>query len=286
MYLRFFHLREQPFSMGSHERFFYESENHAEALANMLYTIRHRKGMVLITGEIGSGKTFLGSMLARRLGPKVEAAMVYNPPASPRQLVRAVAEGFGVPDVSAEDDKLALTTRLEQWLEDAYVRGRLAALILDEAQSLPDDALEEVRFLWNWERDGQRLLQIALIGQPDLRQRLQRPQWEAFQQRIVLSYHLGPLGPMDTVRYILHRRKTAAYNGSPLRFTRRALGYIHAASQGIPRLVNILCDNALLLAYARNETKITSAMVAKVLREMTCWPVSAPEPEQGPSDRT
>ena len=281
MYLEFFNLREFPFSIGCDGRFFFESEAHAEALANMLYTIQHRKGMVLVTGEVGTGKTFIGSMLSSHLGGAAQVVMVKHPPDSPKQLLRAVAEGMGA-RVSEADDKIKLVNQLERYLDRMHRRRKLVALILDEAQSLSDQTLEEIRFIWNWERDGQRLLQIVLIGQPELRERLRQPKWESFLQRIVLSYHLGGLSRQDTARYILHRRKAAALNSSPLRFTLRALEYIHAASGGVPRLVNILCDNALLRAYARNTTKITSGIVERAAREMTAWTRENPPPALSP----
>lgn len=283
MYLEFFNLREFPFTIGCDGRFFFESEAHAEALANMLYSIQHRKGMVLVTGEVGTGKTFVGSMLSARLGNAAQVVMVRHPPDSPKQLLRAVAEGLGA-RVSVTDDKLKLVSQLEKYLERIHRRGRLVALIVDEAQSLSDQTLEEIRFIWNWERDGQRLVQIVLVGQPELRDRLSHPRWESFLQRIVLSYHLGNLSRQDTARYILHRRKAAAMNSSPLRFTLRALEYIHTASRGIPRLINILCDNALLRAYAKNTTKITSRIVERAAREMTAWTRENPPPEASGTD--
>ena len=278
MYLSFFKLTEFPFSIACDEKFFFESQSHAEALANMLYTIQQRKGMVMITGEIGSGKTFLGSMLSSRLGKAAQSVMVKHPPDSAKQLLRAVAEGLDV-KVSRGDDKLTLVNRVEKALERLYRRRRLAALILDEVQSLPDQALEEVRFMWNWERDGQRLLQIVLIGQPELRERLRHGIWESFLQRIALSYHLDPLSREDAARYVLHRRDKAARNDSPLRFTSRSLEYIYAAARGVPRLINTICDNALLKAYAENSTTITGRIVAGAAREMTCWGVDGEPPD-------
>ena len=278
MYLEFFNLKEFPFSIGSDEKYFYESDIHAEALANMLYTIQQRKGMVLITGEVGSGKTFLSSMLASRLGKSALVVSVRHPPDSAKQMLRAVAEGIGV-RVGRTDDKLTLVKELENKLERHLRRDRLVAVILDEVQDLPDEAMEQIRLMWNWEVDGQRLVQLVLVGQPELRPRLQEPKWESLQQRIVLSYHLGALTAADTAKYILHRRKIAAKNGNcPMRFTIRALEDIHEITKGIPRLINILCDNALLTAYAANTTKITSGIVAKVVRNMTTWSLNPPAP--------
>jgi general secretion pathway protein A len=282
LYLKFFSLQEYPFSIGCEDRFFYESDIHAEALANMEYTVQQRKGMVLITGEVGAGKTFLANMLAARLGPSCLVVDVPHPADSAKQLLRSVAEGVGI-ETSGETDKLSLVRQLKDRLDQLHRRGRIVAVILDEVQDLPNSAMEEIRLMWNWERNGQRLLQFVLVGQPELRDRLQEPRWESLQQRIVLSYHLGRLGLRDTAKYILHRRKVAASNGCPLQFTVRAIEQIYAATRGIPRLINILCDNALLTAYARSTYKINSDIISTVLRDMTCWALNASAADQDSS---
>ncbi|HUS91776.1 MAG TPA: AAA family ATPase [Phycisphaerae bacterium] len=270
MYLEFFKLTEFPFGNGCDERFYFASELHVEALANMVYTVRQRRGMVLITGEVGAGKTFLGSMLAGRLGLGATVVTISHPPSSPRQLLRALLSGLGVNE-SQEADKLTLAEQAEAELERQFRRHRTVALVLDEAQALPDEALEEVRMLWNWERQGHRLLQIVLIGQPELADRLQCARWESLRQRIILSYHLGHLSVGDTARYVLHRRQVAAAEGCLLRFTMEAIKLIYLSTKGVPRLINSLCDNALLVGLARGQHKITSDIVATVLRDMTCW---------------
>jgi general secretion pathway protein A len=275
MYLDFFNLKEFPFSIASDAKYFFESDIHAEALANMLYTIQQRKGMVLVTGEVGAGKTFLASMLAERLGRSSLVVSVKHPPDSAKQMLRAVAEGIGV-RIGRNDDKLTLVNELENKLQRHFRRDRLVAVILDEVQDLPDEAMEQIRLMWNWEQQGQRLVQLVLVGQPELRDRLQEPKWESLQQRIVLSYHLGALSAADTAKYVLHRRKIAASNGCPLRFTIRALEDVYEVTKGIPRLINILCDNALLSAYASNTTKITSGVIAKVVQNMTTWTLNPP----------
>jgi general secretion pathway protein A len=243
---------------------------HAEAMANMLYAIQDRKGMVLITGEVGSGKTFLSSMLASRLDSRCQVVAVRHPPSSGKQLLRAVAQALDL-KASAEEDRQVLAARLVQHLEKLN-RRRTVAAIFDEAQDVPDDVLEEIRLMWNWEADGRRLLQIVLVGQPQLRERLQKDRWEAMQQRVAMSYHLGGLTPKETVRYILHRRRVAAGgSSSPLKFSLNALQGIHKATRGVPRLINVMCDNCLLTAYSKNVYIVTSGVVADVLKNMTFW---------------
>ncbi len=270
MYLDFYKLKEYPFSITCDEKFFYESSVHAEALANMMYTVQQRKGMVLITGEVGAGKTFIGNMLGLRLGPGCLTVTVRNPPQSGKQLIRAMAARTGV-NVRISADKLGLLEELEEHLARLCRRGRLVALIIDECQDLPAAALEEIRLLWNWELDGQRLIQIVLIGQPNLLEKLQQAKWEPLRQRIVLSYHLGHLSAEDTATYIDHRIKVAASDGCLAEFAAEAKAEIHAATDGTPRLINILCDNALLVGYARGVGCIDRSIIAGVLKDMTCW---------------
>lgn len=276
MYLAFYKLREFPFAISCDEKFFYESAVHAEALANMMYTVQQRKGMVLVTGDVGAGKTFVGNMLGSRLGPGCLSVTMTNPPQSPKQLLRALADRLGM-NVRLSADKLSLTEQLEQQLIRLHARGRLVAMVLDEAQDLSAASLEELRLLWNWEHEGVRLVQIVLIGQPELRERLAEPKWEPFRQRIVLSYHLKGLSAEDTAGYIAHRLRIASGDGGPTdEFLPEAIAEVHAATDGIPRLINILCDNALLVGYAKGAERIDRAIVEEVLRDMTCWGLRTP----------
>jgi len=280
MYLDFYNLREYPFSIGCDAKFFYESAGHAEALANMQYTIQQHKGMVLITGEVGAGKTFLGTMLGARLGVGTLTVMVSHPPQSSKQLLRALAKkaGLTVPDRA---DRLALVDELEGYLVRLNRRGRTAALVVDEAQDLPPNVLEELRLIWNWERDGQRLVQIVLIGQPELRDRILEPKWEPLRQRIVLSYHLGPLPPGDAGPYIAHRLGVASDGRCLADFSEEAVRQVHGAADGIPRLINIICDNCLLTGYTKGVYRIYTGMVDEVLRDMTCWNAGMLQPAPG-----
>jgi general secretion pathway protein A len=275
MYQEFFNLKEFPFSIASDEKYFYESDIHAEALGNMLYAVQQRKGMVLISGEVGAGKTFLGNMLASRLGLAALVIAIKHPPGSAKQLLRGVAAGLGL-KVSQDSDIMALAEEVEEGLLRSQRRTRLVALLIDEVQDLPDEALEEVRLMWNWESQGQRLLQIVLVGQPELRQRLSQPRWESLRQRIVLSYHLGRLSAEQTAGYILHRIRIAAKGDGGPQFTPEALKTIYQASKGTPRLINSLCDNVLLAAYAKGQRQITAQIVDEVLGGMTAWASDSP----------
>jgi general secretion pathway protein A len=270
MYLSHFNLREFPFAITSDAKFFYESSVHAEALANMMYTAQEKKGMVLITGEVGAGKTFLANLLGQRLGPACLTVMMKSPPQSSKQLLRALATGAGI-QVRNSADRQVLVDEFEQHLIRLQSRGRLVVLIVDEAQDLPAVSLEELRLLWNWENDGRRLVQIVLVGQPELRKRLLEPRWEPLRQRIVLSYHLGPLSRSDTAKYVRHRLQVAAEGDRIVEFTEQALDGVYAATNGIPRLINVLCDNAMLVGYARDAGGIDETIVNDVLRDMTCW---------------
>lgn len=274
MYLEFFNLREMPFSLSSESRYFYASEKHTEALANMLYAIQQRKGLVMVSGEVGAGKTFLARMLCEQLGPTCQTLRVANPPGSGRQLLEVVVRKLGM-NVRA-NSKYLLAEELEKELVHLLHRGRLVAMVLDEAQDLAEDSLEELRLLWNLEEDGQRLLQIVLIGQPELKQKLTQKRWEAMRQRIALTYHLGPLTREDTMRYVPHRIRAAADVGCTLTFEPTALALVYQATLGIPRMINVLCDNALLLAFSRSTHCVTEEIVAKAMKEMTCWEIMAP----------
>ncbi len=270
MYLSHYQLEQYPFALAFEPAFFFESTIHGEALANMVYAVQQRKGMVLVTGEVGAGKTFVGNVLCERLGPSAIAIMLKNPPQSAKQLLRVVAQRTGL-NVRGGADRMDLAESLENHLSRLNSRGRLVALVMDESQELGGPTLEELRLMWNWEDRGQRLLQMVLLGQPELRQRIQEPRWEPLRQRIVLSYHLGRLTAEDVARYVDHRIRMAGGRDEMIGFDEEALNAIYMATEGTPRLINVLCDNALLVGYTRGLHRLDRDVVEDVLRDMTCW---------------
>jgi capsular exopolysaccharide synthesis family protein len=265
MYLEHFGLTDQPFALTCDPRYFYESTIHAETLSNMVYTINQRKGMVLVTGEIGAGKTFLVTMLRSRFSPDTILIQIQNPPQSPLQFLRTVAQSLGLrlPEPDSPD---AISRDIQAYLARLQTRGRLVALTLDECQDMSIELLEQLRTLANWQADGDRLLQMVLIGQPELREKLLQPQWEPLRQRIVLSYHLGHLSPQDTHAYVKHRLVIAGAETREL-FTADALDAVYQATSGTPRLINVLCDNVLLRAARLGKDTIDAELIHQVLRE-------------------
>ncbi len=269
MYLEHYNLAEPPFALSCDPRFFFAGPGHNEALASCLYAVQQRKGMVLITGRVGAGKTLVSRSLARRLGPAVQTVVLKHPPRTAKSLLRALAEGVGLSLGSA--DAHSLQSELQMHLQRLCRRGRLVCLVVDEAQDLPASALEEIRLLWNWESQSRRLLQIVLIGQPELRALLGRPRWESLRQRIVLSFHLTGLEPDDVPGYIQHRIELAGQGGARLEFTPHAVEQIARAAENLPRLINVLCDNCLLVGYSQKTHTIDEKIVQAVLDEMNCW---------------
>jgi len=270
VYLKFFNLKEFPFAVGADPRFFYESGIHAEALANMQYVVEQRKGMVVITGEVGAGKTFLSSILADRLERVAQVVMITHPPDSAKQLLRAVAEGLDI-KTTRVDDKLDLVAQLEKSLERLYRRGKLVAALFDEAQDMPDEALEQIRLLSNLEEEHRKLLQIVLSGQPELKTRLEAPALRQSRQRITVRFHIPPLAPGEVAAYIEHRLRTA---GAPpeVRFDDEAAQAVERYSHGIPRLINAVCDYALLAGFMRETHLIDGDCVERAVAQLEGLP--------------
>lgn len=266
MYLNYFGLKEPGFSIAPDPEYLFLSGQHREALAHLLYGAGESGGFVLLTGEVGTGKTTVCRALLDQLPGEVDVALVLNPAVSELELLRTICEEFHVPVRDDEDSAKRLIDRLNRYLLEAHARGRRPVLLIDEAQALRPSVLELVRLLTNLETTKHKLLQIFLVGQPELRDLIDSPQLRQLSQRITARYHLGPLKADETAAYIRHRLAVAGVD-RPL-FTRGAVRRIHVFSEGVPRLINILCDRALLGACVRRDLQVRARTVARAAREL------------------
>lgn len=266
MYIEYFRLNERPFSLTPDPRFLFMSDRHREGLAHLLYGVQQSGGFVQLTGEIGSGKTTLSRCLTSQLPPETDIALILNPRLTVSELLAAICDELGIAYPSQTDSIKVLTDALNQHLLSTHGRGRRTVLLIDEAQNLHIDVLEQVRLLTNLESSKEKLLQVILIGQPELIAILDRDNLRQLKQRITARYHLRPLSRNETSAYIEHRLLIAG-SRDPI-FTARARRLAHRLSGGIPRLINIICDRALLGAYALDKRKIGCAIVRRAYREV------------------
>ena len=269
MYNNFYHLNALPFENTADPRFFYDSEQHREALAAIEYTIRMRKGIVLVTGEIGSGKTTVGRMMCQRCGDQTTIVEIVPRRDNGGELLREILQSVNLP-AERQEDYFVFVERLRLFLIEQWHQHKPVVLFIDEAQNLGNDAMEELRLLSNLEWSSNKLLQIVLVGQPELRQQIRQPQYDALRQRIVMAKQLRPFEPDETTQYITHRFNAASNDPrrNDLPFSPEVTQEIHRAAQGIPRLINIACDNCLLLGFVQETKQITSAMVRQVIQDM------------------
>ncbi|MBN2298780.1 MAG: AAA family ATPase [Deltaproteobacteria bacterium] len=265
MFERYFGLSENPFNLTPDPKFLYLSKVHQEALSHLQYGIEQRKGFVLITGEVGAGKTTICRSLLAMLPTGTRTALVLNPSLSDVELLQTINQDFGI-DASSSSKK-ALLDELYEFLIDVFINNENAVLIIDECQNLSPNVLEQVRMLSNLETEKEKLLQILMIGQPQLAKMLASPDLKQIDDRIVLRYHLWPLGLNDTRKYINHR---LIVSGSPgdIRFTARSMKKIHNYSNGIPRRINAVAERCLLIAYLRAKRKITARIVDSAIDEL------------------
>ncbi|HUC73821.1 MAG TPA: AAA family ATPase, partial [Vicinamibacterales bacterium] len=266
MYERFYNLRERPFSLTPDPDYLYPSRAHSEALAHLRCGIEGQAGFVVITGEIGSGKTTLLQTVLRGLDRQTSVARLVNTMLNARELIEAIMLDFGI-DPGDGRSKPLLLRDLAGFLVDQRVSGRLALLVIDEAQNLSTSALEEIRMLSNLETEKSKLLQIVLVGQPNLRDLLARPELEQLRQRITVSYHLLPLGADETAAYVNHRLKRAAI-GTPLQFSDDVSAIVHEHSQGVPRTINVIADAILLFGYGEDKRVIDIELTRQVVQEL------------------
>jgi len=265
LYNSYFNFREAPFSIAPDPRFLYMSPRHREGLAHLLYGI-HMGGFVILTGEVGTGKTTLCRSLLEEIPEDANIALILNPKLNSIELQASICDEFEIPYPAGNAGLKVFTDLIFQYLLDAHARGRKTVLMIDEAQNLSFDLLEQIRLLTNLETSTTKLLQIILVGQPELKQLLNRKELRQLNQRITARYHLQPLSLSETGAYIRHRLSISG--GDPEIFRELAIRRVYRLANGIPRFINILCDRALLGAYATNNKFVTRKIVNKAARKV------------------
>lgn len=265
MYLEYFSFKELPFALTPNVGFFCQLRGPQEALNVLLFSLRSNEGFIKIIGEVGSGKTLLCRKLLDSLDESYVTAYIPNPDLNPMELRKALARELGI-EFTASHDQHELLTLLNTKLLELHLAGKRTVLIIDEAQALPLESLEAVRLLTNLETQKNKLLQVVLFGQPELDQHLNKPTLRQLKQRITFSYYLPLLSREDMDTYLFHRLAIAGYTSSAL-FAKRTRKILYQASKGVPRIVNILCHKALLLAYGSGEAKVTPKMMQLAIRD-------------------
>ena len=274
MYESHFGLRGKPFQLNPDPSFFYGSRGHRRAMAYLEYGLHQNEGFIVITGEVGAGKTLLVRSLLEKLDPaKIVAANLVSTQIDADDILRLVAAAFGIP--SRQMSKSDLLVAIETYLVSVAAAGKRALLVVDEAQNLTPRAVEELRMLSNFQLEDHALLQSFLVGQPEFRAIMQSPQMLQLRQRVIASFHLGPLDAAETQAYIEHRLNCVGWRGVPS-FDADALAAIHASSQGIPRRINAVCDRVLLAAFLTDQRRVTQAIVDQVVAEMREEQVTPP----------
>ncbi len=266
MYHRYFGLQEEPFSIAPNPAYLYMGERHKEALAHLLYGVNGSGGFVMLTGEVGTGKTTISRCLLEQLPDNTDVAFILNPFLNAKELLATICDEFNLLVRDSASLK-HLTEQLYHFLLNNHARGCNTVLIIDEAQHLQFEVLEKIRLLTNLETDTKKLLQIIFIGQPELRELLAKPALRQLAQRITARFHIDPLTLAETRAYINHRLKVAGLPANQELFPASIVKAIHKKTGGIPRLINILCDRTLLGAYAQNTSKVDKAIYAKAAKE-------------------
>ncbi len=268
MYLEFFGLKEKPFSLTPDPKYFFMSETHKTNLDLSLYGIKTREGFIVITGAIGTGKTTLCRMILEKMDRKTHSALILNPFISEDELLESILHDFGITvKDTAKRTKQEMINQLNDFLLNALKEGENAILIIDEAQNLPTPVLEQIRILSNLETEKEKLLQIILVGQLGLMRLLESPQLKQLDQRISVKCQLSPLKKEEIQKYIEHRLMVAGSKGQ-INFTPKALALIQEYSLGIPRMINLICDRALLGAYTLQTTDMSKDVVVKAVENL------------------
>ena len=266
MYLEFLGLREKPFSITADPSFLYLSKKHREALSHMVFGVRERKGFVEITGEIGTGKTTLCKALLRHLDAATKTALILQPDLSELQLLQAVVQDFGLNPMRTS--RLDLFNQLNHFLLEQATLGHNVVLVIDEAQNLSLRVLEQIRMFSNLETDKDKLIQIILVGQPQLKEKLALPALEQLRQRIGVRYHIAPLDLEEVRTYIEHRLRVAGSDGM-LEWTPDGTEEVYHCSKGIPRLINLICDRSLLACYVFRVKRVDREIVRRSFQELS-----------------
>jgi len=265
MYEAYYGLRSRPFQLTPDPRFFFSSRGHKKAMGYLVYGAHQGEGFIVITGEIGAGKTMLVRMLVQKLeSQNLVIAQVVSTQLEADDMLRMVAGAFGLPE---ENSKAMLLMKLEQFLLGCYKQGKRALLLVDEAQNLPVSSVEELRMLSNFQYREKSLLQSFLLGQPEFRRTLQSPALEQLRQRVIASYHLGPIDGAETEAYIVHRLQTVGWSGDPS-FSADTFAPIHQHTGGIPRKINVLCDRMMLMGRLDEKHVFSGEDVATVINEL------------------
>jgi general secretion pathway protein A len=272
MYHAHYGLLRPPFEMTPDPAFLYLGDAHREGLATLVYGVQSRKGFVLLTGEVGTGKTTLLHALLAQLDRSTLAAFIFNPRLEPLDFFRLLFDELGIEQRCAS--KAEYLIALNRFLIERLEKDLPTLLIIDEAQNLSPEMLEEVRLLSNLETPSSKLLQIMLVGQPELAEMLAQPNLRQLRQRIVLRHQLRPFDAQETATYVRERLRMAGYTGEDL-FDKRALAELHRATEGVPRLVNVVCDGALLLGYGRDLRTIGAKEVREIARDLALVPAEA-----------
>ena len=267
MYTQYFGLTEKPFAIAPNPRYLYMSELHREALAHLVYGLNSDGCIILLTGEVGTGKTTVCRCLLEQMPETTDIAIILNPKLTVSDLLKTICEELAIPVNSAPPSGKDYIDAINRHLLQSHARGRITALVIDEAQNLEADVLEQLRLLTNLETDTQKLLRIILLGQPELRLMLASPQMAQVSQRITSKYHLKPLQADDVRVYIQHRLKVAG-NATGRLFSKSAIEHAVKLSKGIPRLINLLCDRALLGAYAEGVDQVSLKIMKNAAKEI------------------
>ncbi len=266
MYKEFYGLIENPFNVTCDPAFFYFSARHKEAFSHLSYGIDQRKGIIVVTGEIGTGKTILCRALLDRMDTNTKTALILNPNFSEIQLLQLIVKDLGIH--TTRKDRISLVSALNNFLLEESSAGHNVVLVIDESQNLKERQLEQIRLLSNLETEKEKLLQIVLVGQPELADKLRLPSLRQINQRVIVRYHIQPLDPSEIDKYIYHRLRVAG--ASPkLIFAPSAIDEIYRYSSGTPRLINILCDRCLLAGFVAETFQMDQQLVQKCIKEIS-----------------